>query len=152
MSETNGKGPAAKVRIHFVEVEIRNHMRVQRAKVFLPERGVVPISGQNRSGKTSFKRSLAALVGGDAEVEEAPRNRDAGEDEEAYIVSVLSDGTTLRPRDSRRHALPPVCTSVSARFEMAQPSWHGRCTPLVSKHSGTIRAGRPSTLHTRRTT
>ena len=83
-------------RIHFVEVIIQNHMRVRRAHVFLPDRGVVAVSGSNRAGKTSFKRSLAALVGGDAEVEEAPRHRDAPEDEEAYIVGVLSDGTTLR--------------------------------------------------------
>lgn len=83
-------------RIHFVEVEIQNHMRVRRAHVFLPGAGVVPVSGKNRNGKTSFKRSLAALVGGDAEVEEAPRHRGAPADEESYIVGRLSDGTTLR--------------------------------------------------------
>jgi hypothetical protein len=88
----NGKEP----RIHFVEIQIQNHMRVRRAHVFLPERGVVPLVGSNRAGKTSFKRSLAALIGGDAEVEDAPRNRDAPEDEESYIVGTLSDGTTLR--------------------------------------------------------
>lgn len=94
MSDTNGSQDRA--RIHFVSVEVQNHMRVRRAKVFLPERGVVPIVGGNRNGKTSFKRSLAALVGGDAEVELAARNSDAPEDEEAYIVGVLSNGTTLR--------------------------------------------------------
>lgn len=83
-------------RIHFVEVQVQNHMRVRRAHVFLPERGVVALSGGNRQGKTSFKRSLAALVGGDAEVEEAPRTRGAPEDEESYIVARLSNGTTLR--------------------------------------------------------
>lgn len=92
MSETNG----TRERIHFVEVEIQNHMRVRRAHVFLPGRGVVPLSGGNRQGKTSFKRSLAALLGGDSVVEDAPRNRDAPEDEEAYIVGTLSNGTTLR--------------------------------------------------------
>lgn len=92
MSDSNG----TRERIHFVEVEIQNHMRVLRAHVFLPGSGVVPVSGSNRAGKTSFKRSLAALIGGDAEVEDAPRHRDAPDDEEAYIVGTLSNGTKLR--------------------------------------------------------
>jgi len=92
MSESKG----ARERIHFVSVEIRNHMRVRRAHVFLPGRGVVPVSGRNAAGKTSFKRSLAALVGGDGVVEEEPRTKDAPLDEESYIIGTLSDGTTLR--------------------------------------------------------
>ena len=84
------------VRIHFVEGDSQNFMRIRRAKFFLPERGVIPISGKNCAGKTSFARALAALVGGDGQVEEEPRNRDAPDDEPPYVIGRLSNGTTIK--------------------------------------------------------
>lgn len=83
-----------KVRIHIVEVDAQNFMRIRRAKAYLPERGLIPISGNNCAGKTSFLRAVQALVGGDGQVEKDPRNKDAPDSEPSYIVGKLSNGTT----------------------------------------------------------
>ena len=74
---------------------MQNFMRVRRAKVFLPERGVVAVSGDNKSGKTGFVRGLIALVAGAGTVEENPRNRDAPDDEPSYTIGSLTDGTSM---------------------------------------------------------
>lgn len=96
MSTTDGTGTPPKERIHFVEVDMQNLMRIRRVKVFLRERGVVPVSGKNKAGKTGFLRGLKALVGGAGQVEEDPRNRDAPEAEPSYTLSKMSNGMTLK--------------------------------------------------------
>jgi len=93
MSDTNGNG---RERIHFVEVDVQNFMRITRAHVFLPQRGIVPVSGKNKNGKTSFLRAIKSLIGGDSEVELEARHRDAPDDQESYVFGLLTNGTKLR--------------------------------------------------------
>lgn len=84
-----------------VRIEIRMVQGLRAALVeHIPDRGLVPITGKNGSGKTSLLRAVNGAMGGAARVNERPVN-DASEDGTGYTDILLDEGWRVK-----RHHTP----------------------------------------------
>lgn len=79
-----------------VRIEIHMVQGLRAAIVeHIPDRGLIPITGKNGSGKTSLLRAVNGAMGGAARVNERPVN-DASEDGTGYTDLLLSEGWQVR--------------------------------------------------------
>lgn len=84
-----------------VRIEIHMVQGLRAALVeHIPDRGLIPITGKNTSGKTSLLRAINGAMGGAARVNERPVN-DASEDGTGYTDILLDEGWRVR-----RHHTP----------------------------------------------
>jgi len=79
-----------------VRIEVHMVQGIRAALVeHIPDRGLIPITGKNTSGKTSLLRAINGAMGGAAHVNERPVN-DASGDGTGYTDLILADGWQVR--------------------------------------------------------
>jgi len=84
-----------------VRIEVHMVQGLRAALVeHIPDRGLIPITGKNTSGKTSLLRAINGAMGGAARVNERPVN-DASEDGTGYTDILLDEGWRVK-----RHHTP----------------------------------------------
>lgn len=79
--------------IHITGIHAENFRRLRIAKVeYVPERGLVCVTGLNKSGKTALLKAVAGALGGAGEVHEDSIREDA---EKGWVRLPLSNGYTV---------------------------------------------------------
>jgi len=79
-----------------VRIEVHMVQGLRAALVeHIPDRGLIPITGKNGSGKTSLLRAVNGAMGGAAHVSERPVN-DASEDGTGYTDILLDEGWRVK--------------------------------------------------------